>query len=194
MTPVELAAFLTELEAFGLANDQAQSDRSKKMLNLERETAQLVRVLIRATRARNILEIGTSNGFGTIWLADAVGPNGRVTTMDRSKEKVEQARKNIFRAGLLDRVDLRVGEATEIVAQLDGAFDLVLFDADRITAPEQLRILLPRLTPSALVLADNALSHPDEIAAYLAEIGSIPEFEHTIISVGKGLSIAFRKA
>jgi predicted O-methyltransferase YrrM len=193
MTSTELAAFLNELEAFGLANDQRESDRSKKMLNLERETAQLMGILIRATRARNILEIGTSNGFGTIWMAAAAGPESRIITIDRNPQKVEMARDNLRRAGFLDRVDVHLGNATEIVSQLDGPFDLVLFDADRYSAPEQLRILIPKLTPSALVLADNALSHPEEIAGYLAAIGGMSEFEHTIVPVGKGLSIAVRK-
>jgi len=194
MTPAELTAFLAELEALGLANDQSETDRSKKMLNLERETAQLVSILIRAARASNILEIGTSNGFSAIWMATAAGPHGRITTIDRNPQKVEMARDNLRRAGLLDRVDLRAGNATEIVSQLDGPFDLVLFDADRFTAPEQLRILIPKLTPSALVLADNALSHPEEIAGYLAAVDGMPEFDHTIVPVGKGLSIAVRKA
>jgi len=192
MTPSELTAFLAELEAFGILNDQRESDRSKKMLNLERETAQLVGILIRATRARNILEIGTSNGFGTIWLAVAAGPGGRVTTIDRNPLKVEMAKENLRRAGLLDSVDLRLGDASQVVSELGGPFDLVLFDADRYSAPEQLQLLISKLTPSALVLADNALSHPEEIAGYLRAIAALPEFEHTVVPVGKGLSIACR--
>ncbi|MEQ1948557.1 MAG: class I SAM-dependent methyltransferase [Bryobacteraceae bacterium] len=190
MQPTELRDFLANLEAFGQANDQQQADRSKKMLNLERETAALISILLRAAKAQRILEIGTSNGYSTIWLANAAGPNGRVISIDRDAAKTNFARVNLRQAGLLDRVDLRVGEATEIIAGLDGPIDAVFFDADRITAPEQLKILLPKLAPSALVLADNVFSHPEEIAKYLERMASIPEFEHTVVPVGKGLSIA----
>jgi predicted O-methyltransferase YrrM len=192
MPSVELDAFLCELEASGHANDQRESDRSKKMLNLERATAELVSMLIRLSRARRILEIGTSNGFSTIWLANAAGPEGRVTSIDRNAGKTALARENLERAGLLNRVDLRVGEATNVVASLSGPFDFVFFDADRWTAPDQVRELMPKLSPSALLVADNALSHPDEIAGYLAAIRAMPEFEHIVVPIGKGLSIASR--
>ena len=66
------------------------------------------------------------------------------------------------------------------------------FDADRLSAPEQLALLLPKLSINALLLADNVLSHPEEIAGYLAAIRQLSDFEHTIVSVGKGLSVAHR--
>ncbi|MEQ1883994.1 MAG: class I SAM-dependent methyltransferase [Bryobacteraceae bacterium] len=190
MLPAELRDFLANLEAFGQANDQQQAERSKKMLNLEHETAALVSILIRASKARRILEIGTSNGYSTIWLADAAGPTGRVVSIDRDAEKIAFARENLNQAGLLNRVDLRVGEATGIITGLDGPFDVIFFDGDRTTAPGQLKILLPKLAPSALVLADNVLSHPEEIAGYINMIQSLAGFEHTVVPVGKGLSIA----
>jgi len=65
-------------------------------------------------------------------------------------------------------VDLRSGDATEIVAGLPGPFDYVFFDADRFSAPAQLSLLIPKLTPDVLLLADNVLSHPNEIAAIRA--------------------------
>ena len=131
MQPADLNAFLRDLEVFGIANDQRETDRSKKMLNLERDTAELVSILIRSSKARKILEIGTSNGFSTIWLAKAAGPDCEIVSIDRDPAKSAMARENLTRAGLLDRVDLRIGEATSIVAELEGPFDLVFFDGDR---------------------------------------------------------------
>jgi predicted O-methyltransferase YrrM len=104
------------------------------------------------------------------------------------------AKENLERAGLLDRTELLLGDATEIVAGLKGPFDAVFFDADRFSAPEQLALLLPKLSPDALLLADNVLSHPEEIAGYLAAVNALTDFEHTIVPVGKGLSVAFRLA
>ncbi len=84
------------------------------------------------------------------------------------------------------------GEATAAVATLPGPFDVVFFDADRRSAPDQLALLLPKLTSDVFLLADNALSHPDEIAGYLAAVAALPAFEHVILPVGKGLSMAYR--
>jgi predicted O-methyltransferase YrrM len=82
----------------------------------------------------------------------------------------------------------------QVVATLAGPFDCVFLDADRFSAPSQLALLLPQLTAEVLLLADNPLSHPQEIATYLAAVQALPQFEHLVIPIGKGLSIAYRKA
>ncbi len=191
----EFTKFLAELAREGRENDERETDRARKMLNLEPETARLLSILVRLSGARRVLEIGTSNGYSTIWLASAVAETGgRVISIDRSAEKQSVARENLRRAALLDRVDLRLGEANAIVGELSGPFDLVFFDADRISAPEQLRLLVPKLAAAALVLADNVLSHPAEIAGYLATVASLPGFDHVVVPIGKGLSVAYRDA
>ena len=68
----------------------------------------------------------------------------------------------------------------------------MFFDADRRSAPEQLRLLLPKLTPDALLLCDNVLSHPAEVAEYLAAVEALPDFQHVVVPIGKGLSMAHR--
>jgi predicted O-methyltransferase YrrM len=193
MMEQKLQNLLDELERAGAANDAVETDRSRKMLNLEPGTARLVAILARATSATRVLEIGTSNGYSTIWLGWAVAPaGGRVISIEKSPEKHAMARENLARAGLENYVELRLGDASEIARELPGPFDLVFFDADRLTAPEQLRILVPKLTPRALLLADNVLSHPDEIVGYLNAVADLSDFEHVVVPVGKGLSIACR--
>lgn len=191
----EIRALLGQLEEHGRGHDAWESEHKRRMLNLEPETAELVSILARSIGARRVLEIGTSNGYSTIWLAASIGPlGGRVISIDRSPEKQQMARENLSRAGLADYVDLRCGDATEVVAALPGPFDFVLFDADRKSAPEQLKTLLPKLESKALVLADNALSHPAEIADYIRMIDSLEDFQHTVVPVGKGLSVGFYSA
>ncbi len=186
---------LAELEEQGRLNDEREQERSKKMLNLEPETARLVSILLRSSQRTRLLEIGTSNGYSTIWLAWAMRvTGGHVTSIDRSAEKHRLADENLRRAGLRELVELRQGDATSIVADLPGPFDCAFFDADRLSAPAQLSLLLPKLTPDALLLADNALSHPEEIAGYLAAVTARSEFDHMVIPVGKGLSVAYRSA
>ena len=183
---------LRRLEAEGLTHDSAETEHSRKMLNLEPATAEVVAILLQIAGTRNVLEIGTSNGYSTIWLAATIGPSGgRVTSIDKNPQKHALARENLAAVDLLRYVDLRLGDATEIAARLTGPFDCLFFDADRISAPKQLELLLPKLSLPGLLLADNALSHPDQIAGYLARIAEIERISHTIIPVGKGLSVAY---
>jgi len=188
----EIRDLLLELEGWGIQNDQLQTDRALKMLNLERETAELIRALLVGWQPRQILEIGTSNGYSTIWLATSLVAEGRVISIERNSAKLALAKANLGRAGVLDRVQLLEGDATDVMAQISGPIDVVFFDADRVSAPDQLPLLLPKLSHRALLLADNALSHPAEIAGYLAAIRERKDFEHFIVPIGKGLSIAHR--
>jgi len=188
-----LKDFLGQLYEEGRTNDEREVERSRKMLNLEPDTAQFVTMLIQASRRRQILEIGTSNGYSTIWLAWATQAcGGQVVSIDRDEHKQVLAKKNLQRAGLLHRVTLLCGDATDVVASLPGPFDCIFFDADRISAPSQLQLLVPKLTPEVLIFADNVYSHPAEIAAYLAALEALPQFVKLVVPIGKGLSIAYR--
>lgn len=186
-----LEPLLRELETFGRDHDARETQHARKMLNLDRETAELVYFLLRSTRRRAVLEIGTSNGYSTIWLAAAAKANGgSVISIDRSADKHAMAQTNLDRAGLRDAVQLVLGDATETIAGLHQRFDAVLFDADRISATAQIPLLESRTTPDALLLCDNVLSHPAEVADYLAAISAIDGMTALTIPVGKGLHVA----
>jgi len=191
--PPALVSVLDEIEAFGRAQDDAQREHSTKMLNLEPATARLLHFILRSSRRRKILEIGTSNGYSTIWIAAAVAPSdGEVTSIDRSSYKHALARVNIEKTGLAGSVRLVTGEAANTIPNLAGPFDAVFFDADRINAGAELQLLLPKLAQDVIVAADNVSSHPREIAGYLEAIRALPDFWEFTVPVGKGLSIAYR--
>ena len=188
-----LKELLRELYEEGQRNDEQEQNRNKKMLNLEPETAQFISMLVRSSQRKSLLEIGTSNGYSTIWLAwaaQAVG--GHVTSIDRDKQKHVLAEKNVRRAHLQSVVTFICGDATEIIPHLTGPFDCIFFDADRISAPAQLSLLLPKITYDAFILADNVSSHPNEIAGYLSALEALPQFEKMVVPLGKGLSMACR--
>ena len=190
-----LDEILRQLEEDGLAHDAAQAEHRNKRLNLEAPTARLLQLLLLSGRRRRVLEIGTSNGFSALWIADALRriPGAQpLTTLERDPARAAEARRNLARAGLDGWVDVRIGEATPIVAELPGLFDTVFFDADRVSAPDQLALLLPKLEDDVLLLADNALSHPGEIAGYIQAVSELPGFVSMTVPVGKGLHIAHR--
>src|SRR5580765_8968441 len=101
----QLQELLAELEQFGNGNDSATTERSRKMLNITRDTGEFLAVLVRAAFARRVLEIGTSNGYSTLWLASAAQDiGGSVTTVEKSQYKIDLAAKNFARSGLASSI------------------------------------------------------------------------------------------
>ena len=117
----------------------------------------LLHVLARAVGARSILEVGTLGGYSTIWLARALPDGGRVVTIEREPRFAELARSNLERAGVADRAEVLAGDAREVLATLDGPFDLVFVDADKRSNPVYLDHALRLSRPGALIVADNVV-------------------------------------
>jgi caffeoyl-CoA O-methyltransferase len=114
-------------------------------------------VLVRTLRARRVLELGTFTGYSSISMALALPPDGRVITCDVNEETTEIARRYAQEAGVADRIDYRLGPALEIIAGLDGEFDLVFIDADKPNYVSYYDATLPLLSRSGLMVLDNTL-------------------------------------
>lgn len=194
----DLNLLLEELERFGAANDEGVKPgdpaRAQRMLNITRDTGEFLAVLVRATRARDILEIGTSNGYSTLWLADAVGADGgKVTTVEVQDTKYAMALENFSRAGLRDRIDALNVDAGEVLRVAgDAAYDLVFLDSDRSQYegwwPQIRRVLRPR----GLLVVDNAISHAEEMESFMQAVQD-DGFACSLVPVGKGEFLATRE-
>jgi predicted O-methyltransferase YrrM len=118
-------------------------------------------LLVRITSARRILEIGTLGGYSTIWMARALGDEGRILTLEADPKHAEVARGNLEEAGLADRVDLRIGAALDTLADIaaEGGvpFDLVFIDADKPSNPDYLAWALKLTRTGSLIIADNVV-------------------------------------
>ena len=188
-------AVLADISAFGVENDENATDRAKRMLNITPDTGQLLRILVRATGARRILEVGMSNGYSTLWLAWAVTETGgHVTTLERSAYKVELARANFARAGLAPWITIHEGIALETLAKLDGPFDLIFLDADRESYFAYLDAIVPRLKIGGLLVTDNVVSHADQLTEFLARVKSDPRLDSVTVPVGNGEELSYRRA
>jgi predicted O-methyltransferase YrrM len=117
----------------------------------------LLHLLARAIGARRVLEIGTLGGYSTIWLGRALGPDGRVVTLEREPRHAAVAADNLARAGLAEQVDIVVGPALETLPDLDGPFDLVFVDADKPSNAAYLAQALRLSRPGALIVVDNVV-------------------------------------
>ena len=187
-----LAALLAELEEFGRANDASTRERSRRMLNITRDTGAFLSFLVRACGARRILEAGTSNGYSTLWLAEAAeAVDGRVVTVEASAAKVALARRTFERSGLAHRIELVHSDAGRFLgAAADGAFDLVFLDSERSEYvrwwPDVERVL----RRGGVLVVDNATSHAEELAEFVRLVSSGPEFVSVVVPVGKGELVA----
>jgi predicted O-methyltransferase YrrM len=189
-----LTALLDELAAFGDAHDSDSANRATRMLNITPDTGAFLAVLVKAIQARRILEVGTSNGYSTLWLADAVASiDGTVTTIELSPDKAALAQQNFARAGLLDRIEQREGDAGAVLAALpDAGFDLVFLDSKRSAYQDWWPDLDRVLRPGGLLVVDNATSHAHEMAAFTDALRADPAFTTSLVPVGKGEFLAVK--
>jgi predicted O-methyltransferase YrrM len=183
--------FLDELYAHGRAHDEQRADRLQRLRNVEPETAELLGVLVRAMSATRVLEIGASNGYSTIWLADAAGAvDGTVLSLEIEAERTAQAADNLTRAGVADRVELRTQDAAEALRSFaDAAFDLIFLDAERPLYagywPELIRVM----RPNGLLVVDNTLSHAKELVEFSELVYASSEVTSTVVTVGAGVML-----
>jgi predicted O-methyltransferase YrrM len=188
-----LLELLEELARFGEDNDARETARPRRMLNITRDTGRLLWIMARAIRATRILEVGTSDAFSTIWLADAArSAGGCVTTLEIDPDKIALARANLARAGLAGVVEIVEGPAAESLAALPGPFDLAFLDADRPSYPTYLELVVPRLRPGGVLIADNVTSHASELADYLRRVKFHPDLFAVTVPIGNGEEIALK--
>ena len=189
-----LRKLLLELEQFGLSNDGAITDRPRRMLNITRDTGEFVSVLVRATNAQRVLEIGTSNGYSTLWLASAAKAiKGRVTTVELSEFKLALAAKNFERSGLAPLIAQVKDEAGAVLAGAsESSFDLVFLDSERSEYPGWWPDIKRVLRKGGLLVVDNATSHAAEMAPFVAIVSADPDFTTCTVPVGNGEFLATR--
>lgn len=190
---------------------KATSDAGMPLINVAANQGKLLQLLTRLVGARRILEIGTLGGYSAIWMARALPPDGRLISLEVNPAHAEVARANIARAGLSDKVEVRLGSAHDSLPQLAeqgaGPFDLVFIDADKASTPTYLTWALKLTKPGSLILIDNvvrdgavadaASANPDVqgIQQGLAMLASDPRISATALqTVGvkgyDGLAIA----
>ncbi|MEZ5941589.1 MAG: class I SAM-dependent methyltransferase [Planctomycetaceae bacterium] len=178
---------LERLYTNGLAHDAGDHERWDRCLNITPETGQFLDILVRETKPTRILELGTSNGYSTIWLARAAKSVGAtIDTVDMLPSKTEAARKNLAEAGLLEVVTLHTATVNEFLASFaDQSVDFIFLDSDRSQYvtwwPDLLRVL-----NFGTLIVDNASSHPEEVAELRELIRQRGDLDAVVLPIGKG--------
>jgi caffeoyl-CoA O-methyltransferase len=160
--------------------------------------------LVRAMRASRVLEIGTFTGYSSICMASALPPDGRIVTLDVNAETTEIARRYAVEAGVVDRIDYRVGPAVETLADVEGPFDLVFIDADKGGYVDYYEAALPLLADGGLLIADNVLwsgraaREPEDdstraIQRFNEHVRADERVESVMLSVRDGMTLIRRR-
>jgi predicted O-methyltransferase YrrM len=164
------------------------------LLPVGRATGSLMNLLVKEAEARRILEVGSSYGYSTTWLAEAARAiGGKVISLELRAAKTEYARAQLARAGLDGYVEFRIGDALASLAQLPGPFDFVLIDLWKDLYVPVFGLLHPKLAPGAIVVADNMLQPESARAhaqAYRERVGAATDMSSVLLAVGNGLEVS----
>ena len=153
-----LAALFAPEDATLLALREEADRSGLPPISISPDEGRLLQVLLRAVGARRVLEVGTLGGYSAIWMARALPADGRLLTLEIEPAHAEFARRHLARAGVADRVEVRIGRALDLLPALDGErFDAVFLDADKEPLPTYFDWALRLLRPGGLLIADNAL-------------------------------------
>lgn len=156
-------------------------------------TGALMNILIKESKARAILEIGTSHGYSTVWLAEAARTTGgKVTTLDVHAGKQEYARAALAKAGLANFVEFKLGDALKSIAEMPGPFDFVLLDLWKDLYIPCFDLFYPKLGRGALVVADNMI-FPEfsrkDAETYRKHVRAKSDIRSMLLNVGSGIEL-----
>ncbi|EHO07795.1 class I SAM-dependent methyltransferase [Myroides odoratimimus] len=187
-------AFLALYDTFK-KEDAQKTDRLDKWRNIEPESAEFLSLLVKTKQAKRILELGTSNGFSTIWLAEAVSHHqGEIISIDIERERTNKAFENLKQFNLQSYVELLTYDAGQYLADTSLDFDLILLDAERSYYTgywKDLERLLDQ-TESSLLVVDNVISHEAEVEEFINRIDE-NKFKKVILPIGAGLLLVSKQ-
>jgi predicted O-methyltransferase YrrM len=168
--------------------------RDEFLISVGPATGQLLNILAKSIRAKTIVELGTSYGYSSVWLAEAArAGGGKLISLDKADYKQAYAKERIARAGLTGYVEFRLGDALETLATLPGPFDFVLVDLWKELYVPCLELFYPKLAPGAFIAADNMI-YPDvyrqTALEYRKLVRSKPKIDSVLLPVGSGVELS----
>ena len=182
---------LEQLEQQDAEEREQGVSRELRSRQVARTTGQFLFAFVAPQTDCEVLEIGGSRGYSTIWLAAGVRYlGGRVLSLEHDPAKCEAWRRNIGEAGLEDWAELIEGDAFETLRQLDDVFDVVFLDAEKEDYEALYRLARTKLEPGAVVIADNVLSHEDALGAYSRARQADSTLESVTVSLDRGLELS----
>ena len=167
----------------------------KEFWNIPRKTGVLINMFIKMMGIKNVLEIGTSNGYSGLWITKALKQTGgKLTTIEFYEKRQSIAMANFEKCGVADIVRPLQGSACDILASLapEEKFDFVFIDANKREYVKYFELIKPHLTEKALIIADNIISHAEKVQTFIDAIDADDDFQYEIVELPGGILIAYR--
>jgi caffeoyl-CoA O-methyltransferase len=184
-------AVLVRLEAEDAEERERGVSREQRSRQVARTTGQFLFALVAPHWDCEVLEIGGSRGYSSIWLGAGVRHlGGRVLSLESDPAKADAWRKNVAEAGLEEMVELIEGDAFKTLAELEDVFDICFLDAEKEDYESLFALARPKLEPGALVVADNVLSHEETLGAYSQARQADPTLESVTVPLDRGLELS----
>jgi predicted O-methyltransferase YrrM len=184
-------AVLARLEAEDADERERGVARELRSRQVARSTGQFLFALVAPQTDCEVLEIGGSRGYSTIWLAAGVrNLGGRVLSLEADPAKCEAWQANIAEAGLEETAELAEGDAFETLPAIDDVFDVVFIDAEKDQYEPLFDLARPKVEPGALFVADNVLSHEETLGAYSRARHADPTLESVTVPLDRGLELS----
>jgi predicted O-methyltransferase YrrM len=187
----QVRSVLERLEAEDAQEREAGMPREQRSRQVARTTGQFLFALVAPQWDCEVLEIGGSRGYSSIWLGAGVRHlGGRVLSLEADPAKCEAWRRNVADAGLEDWLELVEGDAFEALPQIQDVFDIVFIDAEKDDYEALFQLTRDKVEAGALFVADNVLSHADPLAAYSAARQADPTLESVTVPLDRGLELS----
>lgn len=161
--------------------------------NVSRATANFLSMLIKISGAKNVLELGTSNGYSGIWLAEALKQNdGHLTTVEFWDNRLQIAQENFEKCNLSDLITTKLGSATEVIKMLNDEYDMIFIDANKSEYIKYFNLLHPMLKKGGIIAADNVTSHSEKVKPFIDAINDHPDYQVETLDLPAGLLLAYK--
>ncbi len=190
-TTPQADAVLERLRAADTAQRETGLSSAERTRNVERATARFLHLVARSIEARAVLEIGSSNGLSTIWLALAARESaGTVIGTELLPDRAAEANANLAEAGLGDVARVVTGDARGTIGTLEGPFDLVFIDAEKDDYSAHFLAVVAKVRPNGVILADNVTSH--DVSAYQALVRSRDDVATVTLPIERGIEYTLK--
>lgn len=174
----------------------------ERMLAITKETGEILNMIIRIKNAKNMLEVGMSVGYSTLWCAEAITENdGKIITIEQNPKKIKRAKENFQNANVSDTITIKEGLAMQILREFNlqekykEYFDFVLIDADKENVIEYFDMILPLVTVGGVIVTDNILypeKYKEDMKKYSAHIRAVPNVRTITSPIGNGEEITIK--
>ena len=190
--------------------EQSSLEKSRKinvlpenrMLAITKETGELLNMILRLKKVKNMLEIGTSVGYSTIWCAEAISEqSGKIITVEHNPAKIRRAKKNFLNAGIQETIQIKEGNAIDILNELSkqeeyrNFFDFVLIDADKENVIKYFDLILPMVSIKGIIVTDNMLypeKYREDMKKFSDYLKTIPGIQTITSKIGNGEEITIK--